>query len=204
MKTMNRALMIAALGALTISWTAPASAQQAPTGAESLVRGAPSAQQPSEPTGILRVGKLYSFGGGTDLQHGFGMDLRYQIFPERSMDGYFGLFGQGQYELGDAWRFDGGITAGWGVFGLEVGIAHRTATATYAGSTGLHIGQSLTFGPVSIGGRLTIPLVDDVPQNVAVPPSVQGIEGAVTITLAWGFTVHGPRRASGCGMHGMH
>src|SRR5690606_5321407 len=37
---------------------------------------------------------LYSFGGGTDLQHGFGVDLRYQIFPERSMDGYVGLFSQ--------------------------------------------------------------------------------------------------------------
>jgi hypothetical protein len=190
MKTMNRGLVIVTLTALSLASAAPASAQEA---------------QSTEPTGILRVGKLYSFGGGTDLQHGFGMDLRYQIYPERNMDGYIGLFSQGQYELGDAWRFDGGVTGGWGFFGLEVGISHRTATATYAGSTGLHIGQSLTFGPISIGGRLTIPLVDDIPQNVAVPPSVQGIEGAVTITLGWGFTVHGQRRASGChGMHGDH
>jgi hypothetical protein len=189
MKSINRALVIVTLAALGIATAAPASAQEA-------------APVSTEPTGILRVGKLYSFGGGTDLQHGFGMDLRYQLYPERNMDGYIGLFSQGQYELGDAWRFDGGVTGGWGFFGLEVGISHRTATATYAGSTGLHIGQSLTFGPISIGGRLTIPLVDDVPQNVAVTPNVQGIEGAVTITLGWGFTVHGQRRASGC--HGMH
>ena len=147
MKTMNRALVIVTLTALGLASAAPASAQEAAS---------------TEPTGILRVGKLYSFGGGTDLQHGFGMDLRYQVYPERNMDGYIGLFSQGQYELGDAWRFDGGVTGGWGFFGLEIGISHRTATATYAGSTGLHIGQSLTFGPVSIGGRLTIPLVDDV------------------------------------------
>lgn len=147
------------------------------------------------PTGVLRAGKLYSFGGGTALDHGFGLDLRYQVFPERGLDAFLGTFAQGQYELGDAWRFAGGITGGFGVFGLELGIAHRTATAELAGSTGLHIGQSFTFGPVSLGGRLTIPLVDLVPSNVAPPVGVQGIEGAVTLSVSFGFTVHGQRRA---------
>ncbi len=187
---MKRAIILAlALG----TWAGTASAQEQADGA----------------SGVLRVGKLYSFGGGTDLDHGFGMDLRYQYFPERDLDGYFGVFTQGQYELGDAWRFDGGITGGWGVFGLEVGVSHRTATATYAGSTGLHIGQSITFGPLTIGGRLTIPLVDHLPVNVAETPRVQGIEGALTLTLGWGFTVHGQSRQSGChhhhgGQHGHH
>ncbi len=159
-------------------------------------------QQDTTPTGLLRLSKLYSFGGGTGLEHGFGLDLRYRVLPARDLDGYVGVFAQGQYELGDAWRFAGGITGGWGLFGLEVGVSHRTATATYAGSTGLHIGQSLTFGPLSIGGRLTIPLVDYVPENVASPPLVQGFEGAVTLTLGWDFTVHGQRRAmSGCHAH---
>lgn len=151
------------------------------------------------PTGELRLGKLYSFGGGTDLQHGFGLDLRYHVMPERSMDGYLGLFGQGQYELGDAWRFAGGLSAGWGIFGIELGVSHRTETATMAGSTGLHVGQAFTFGPVSIGGRLTIPLVDHGVQGTTM--GVQGIEGALVLRLSFGFTVHGQRRAHGCHAH---
>lgn len=181
---MKRALTIAALSAFSLAFALPASAQETDEG----------------PSGVLRVGKLYSFGGGSDLQHGFGMDVRYQLFPESGLDGFVGVFAQGQYELGDAWRFDGGLTGGFGMLGLELGVAHRTATSTYAGSTGLHIGQSITFGPVSIGGRLTIPLVDYVPQNVASAPSVQGIEGAVTVALGWDFTLHGERRAS-CQSH---
>ncbi len=162
------------------------------------------APQDSTPTGVLRLGKLYSFGGGAALEHGFGMDLRYQVFPERQLDAYFGTFAQGQYEVGDAWRFAGGITGGFGIFGLELGISHRTDTATYAASTGLHIGQRFTLGPVSVGARLTLPLVDHVPANIAPPVGVQGIEGAVTVSMSFGFTVHGQRRVSArsCHPHG--
>jgi hypothetical protein len=160
--------------------------------------------QDTTPTGVLRIGKLYSFGGGAALDHGFGMDLRYQVFPERQLEAFVGTFAQGQYELGDAWRFAGGITGGFGIFGLELGISHRTSTADYAGSTGLHVGQSFTLGPVSLGARLTIPLVDHVPSNVAPPLGVQGIEGAVTLSMSFGFTVHGQRRTSArsCHPHG--
>ena len=152
----------------------------------------------SGPAGELRIGKLYSFGGGTDLQHGFGLDLRYHVFPQRGMDGYLGLFGQGQYELGDAWRFAGGLSAGWGIFGIEVGVSHRTETATMAGSTGLHVAQAFTFGPLSVGGRLTIPLVDHGVQGTTM--GVQGIEGALVLRLGFGCTVHG--QLHGHGSHG--
>ena len=181
------AILTAAVLSLGL-WAGAAQAQEAP------------AQSDDGPTGVLRVGKLYSFGGGTDLQHGFGLDLRYQVFPERDMDGYIGLFGQGQYELGDAWRTAGGVAFGWGLFGLELGVSHRTETSTMAGSTGLHIGQAFTFGPVSIGGRVTIPLVDHVQQGSTM--NVQGIEGALVVRIGFGFRVHGARRDSGC--HGNH
>lgn len=152
------------------------------------------------PSGILRFGKYYAFGGGADLQHGFGLDLRYELYPERELDGYVGILAQGEYQTGDAWRFVGGVTGGWGVFGLELGVSHRTATAGYAGTTGVHIGQSFTFGPMSIGGRLTVPIVDHVPQNVADAPAVQGIEAALVLRMSFGFTVNGPRRGGGhCG-----
>ncbi len=151
------------------------------------------------PTGVLRIGKLYTFGGGTELQHGFGLDLRYHVYPDGDAEGHLGIFAQGQYELGDAWRFAGGVSAGWGMFGLEVGVSHRTETATMAGSTGLHIGQAFTFGPVSIGGRLAIPLVDHDSQGSSM--GVQGIEGALVLRLGFGFTVHGERRSQGCGAH---
>lgn len=169
----------------------------------SLLAAAPVEAQTesTDPTGVLRVGKLYSYGGGTDLQHGFGMDLRYEFYPSASEDGYVGLVAQGQYELGDAWRVAGGLAAGWGIFGLEVGVSHRTQTSGFAASTGLQIAQSFTFGPVSIGGRLTIPLVDHQGRNPASPPGVQGIEGALVLRLAFGFTVNGSRR-SGHACHG--
>ncbi len=170
-----------------------------------LVTSGASAQQDTshDARGVLRAGKLYSFGGGTDLQHGFGLDLRYELHPDGAEDGYLGLFSQGQYELGDAWRFAGGVAAGWGVFGLEAGVSHRTATDGFAGSTGLHVAQSFTFGPLSVGARLTIPLVDHVPQNIVAPMAVQGVEGALVVRLGWGFTLHGPRpEHRGCHAHG--
>jgi hypothetical protein len=164
------------------------------------------AQQDEEgPSHVLRVGKLYSFGGGTNLDHGFGLDLRYQFLPDADLDGYFGVYAQGQYELGDAWRFNGGLTGGWGMFGLDVGVSHRTATSEYVGSTGLSIAQHITFGPISVGGRLTIPLYDHMQGNVVDAPTlVQGIEGAVTVTLGWGFTLSGPSHNEGCHGHGGH
>ena len=182
---MTRSLTLALLAATLCAAPSLASAQDAP----------------SDPRGTLRVSSLYSFGGGGDLQHGFGLDLRYELQPDARYDGYFGVLAQSQYELGDAWRTAVGVTGGWGLFGLELGVAHRTGTATYAGSTGLHIGQSFTFGPVSIGGRLTIPLMDHIPQNVATPALVQGIEGALVIRVGFGFRLHGPSRGHGCHAH---
>lgn len=151
--------------------------------------------------GVLRGSGLYNFGGGADLQHGFGLDLRYELYPDGAEDGYIGVFSQNEYQTGDAWRFAGGVNAGWGVFGLELGVSHRTATDMFAGSTGLHIGQSFTFGPMSIGARLTVPLHDHIPTNIVAPMATQGIEGAVVLRLGWGFQVHGPRRAHGCHAH---
>lgn len=178
------------LAALLVSCALAASTAQAQNQTPSTDTG---------PTGVLRLGKLYSFGGGTDLQHGFGLDVRYHVFPERNMDGHIGLFAQGQYELGDAWRMAGGLSAGWGMFGIEIGVSHRTETALMAGSTGLHIGQAFTFGPLSVGGRLTIPLVDHVAQGSSM--GIQGIEGALVLRLGFDFRVHGQRRSSGCGAH---
>ena len=171
-----------------------------------LLAGVAEAQQDAshDARGVLRFGKLYSFGGGTSLEHGFGLDLRYHAYPDAREDGYVGLFSQGQYELGDAWRFAGGVSAGWGMFGIEAGVSHRTETAGYAGSTGLHIGQSFTFGPVSIGGRLTVPLYDHLQQNTAPARLVQGVEGALTLRMSFGFTAHGPQRERRHGCHARH
>lgn len=152
-------------------------------------------QQQEGPSHVLRVGKTYTFGGGASLDHGFGLDLRYRAYPENDLDAFMGVYAQSEYQLADAWRFSGGITGGWGWFGLEVGISHRTATRDFAGSTGLQIGQSFTFGPISIGARLTIPLVDHVDAQGVGGPSVQGIEGALTISLGWDFTLAGRNRS---------
>ena len=182
---MTKSIQLLAALLLTLAYSQAAAAQDAPS--EAATDGA---------RGVLRLSKLYSFGGGTDLQHGFGLDLRYHAYPESGMDGYVGVFGQGQYELGDAWRAAAGVSFGWDFFGLELGVSHRTETAGLAGSTGLHIGQAFTYGPLSIGARVTIPLYDHIDQTRTM--SVQGIEGALTIRLGFGFQVQGERRAHGC------
>ncbi|MFK7985194.1 MAG: hypothetical protein AB8I08_04110 [Sandaracinaceae bacterium] len=191
MKTSTTTLALAA-ALLGLAWTGTASAQDA----DQLASPAEAAD--GELRGELRLGKLYSFGGGNDLQHGFGLDLRYHLFPAQNMDGFIGLFGQGQYETGEAFRFAGGLSGGWDFFGLELGMSHRTETSGYAGSTGLHVGQSLTFGPVSVGARLTIPLIDHDNGNVGAAVATQGIEGALTVRMSFGFTVHGQRPEHHC------
>ena len=200
MKTSTTTLALAA-ALLGLAWTSAASAQDADGLAAPSAQTVDAPAAPTEDAGLrgeLRLGKLYTFGGGADLQHGFGMDLRYHLFPAQNLDGYLGLFGQGQYETGDAWRFAGGLSGGWDFFGLELGVSHRTETSGYAGSTGLHIGQSLTFGPVSVGGRLTIPLIDHQSNNAGAAVATQGIEGAVTVRMSFGFTVHGQRPDNHC------
>ena len=128
-----------------------------------LITGVSTAHAQQEATGAsgtLTLGKSYTLGGGTDIQHGFGLDLRYSVYPEAEMDGYLGILAQGEYQSGDAWRFVGGLQGGWDFFGLEVGISHRTETAGYAGSTGLHLGQSPETRSL-VPGRLVESTVDD-------------------------------------------
>jgi hypothetical protein len=174
---------------------------QAPEG------GVPLPEPPSdEPAGVLSLSGQYAFGGGETLESGFGGDLRYRLwFGQVNI----GLFGQGQYDLGDAWRFAGGLLGGFGRVGLEVGVAQRTATDRFASSTGLHIASYVDLGMVELGGRLTLPLVDDLAQNAAEGPmEAQGVEGAVFVRWGFDFTLHGERtrsaRGHGCMPRGRH
>lgn len=154
-------------------------------------------------TGNLRFTKIYSYGGGARARHQGGLDLRYSIFPTRTPL-HVGAFAQSAYEFdaGDVYRFAGGITLGFAALQLEVGISHRTTSAFSAGSTGLHIGKQILLGPFAIGGRITIPLVDHMPENVADPPVVQGFEAALVISFGWDINLHGPSRDHSIGQGG--
>src|SRR5262245_56609067 len=107
---MNRAIIGAALSLSVFTFASIASAQE---------------QQTAQDGGrhVLRCSGLYSVGGGVDLQHGGGSDLRYRFYPTREFDGYFGHFANEEYQSGDAWRFAGGLTAGWGPVSLDVGVS---------------------------------------------------------------------------------
>lgn len=160
--------------------------------------------EPDAATSLLRIGKLYSFGGGNDTRHGFGLDLRYRLYPGSSPL-HIGLFSQGQYELGEAFRFAGGVTAGFGMLTLEVGAAHRTAASGFAATTGIHLAKALDLGPVTVGARVTLPVHTQIPQNVAVEPGRQGTEIAFFLRGGFDITLDGPRRrAASChgGGHG--
>ena len=106
----------------------------------------------------------------------------------------------GDYDDGTL-RLAGGLANGMWLFGCELGVAYRTDTGHYASSIGLHIGKSILLGPVTIGGRITIPLHDFVS---AQDPDrrVMGLEGQVVLTVGLPTTLDGPERgAFDCGHH---
>jgi hypothetical protein len=89
------------------------------------------------------------------------------------------------------------------LFDCQIGVAYRSATDHFAGSLGLVIGKTINFGWVSIGGRVTIPLVDFTESNNAAQQT-QGIEGTFVLTFSMPQTLDGePRNPLDCPRHAM-
>lgn len=146
----------------------------------------------------LSPGLMYSMGGGDTFQMGIGASLRLDHYPTR-WPIHMGGFVTGEIQTEGSVRVAGGLSGGLSLMACEIGLAYRTDTGIYASSLGLHIGKTITFGPFSIGGRLTIPLIDFVPDvQTGGNTRVQGIEGAVVLTFALPTTIDGQERPD-CG-----
>jgi hypothetical protein len=172
--------------------------EQAPA-AESAERAARAPRLGRSST-ILSPGVLGSYGGGASGEFGVGLELRLVHYPTR-YSLRFGGFVQGEVQSDGTVRMVGGLANGLWLFGCELGLAYRTDTGRYASSLGLHIGKTIDFGPVRIGGRITIPLVDFQPPNTD-GRLVQGVEGALVVSFQIPSTVDGPeRRPFDCGHH---
>jgi hypothetical protein len=197
MKSMLSTLTLGALGVLV---PGVAGAQTAPVGIAS-----PQATFTPTALGFLSPALLYSNVWGRSPAHGVGAELTYSYHPRAARHLVLGAFTQGQVYTDGSLRFAGGIQTGYGPFGVELGLAHRTGTGDFSATTGLHVAPYLSLGVLSVALRFTVPLQDVAgAPNSGVPPLGQGPETALTLGLRFPVRVHGqlPRWHHGCGCPG--
>ena len=142
------------------------------------------------PSTILSPGILGTLGGGRSMEFGIGAQLRLDYYPT-TLPLRVGGWVTGEVLSDSAVRAAGGLTGGMWIFDCQVGVAYRSATDQYAGSLGLVIGKTINFGWVSIGGRVTIPLVDFTTQSSS---QTQGIEGTLVVAFSMPATLDGNAR----------
>lgn len=175
------------------------------TAAAPAMQAATSAIEPGRAI-QLRPSFRYTQGMQNEVRaHGFGVDLELRIFPSRSPWRY-GAFISGDLMLDATQRYAAGLVGGYGMFGIEVGVAQRTASDRFAASTGLHLAKTFTLGPVGIAFRMTIPLASQMAGQE--DREIRGFERAFRVSLGWSFGVSGqrPTHSSFCGPggHGGH
>ena len=193
-----------ALTALLLSLPALASAQTAGTtlDGDAVPQLLSAERTPSVrgPALQLRPSVMYAFTKG-DRAHGFGVGLELMRYPGSSPLRW-GFFAETQAELDGAWRTAGGFGLGWGGFGMNVGIAHRTL-GDYATSTMIHLAKTFHWGPVGVSGRIGIPVHETQPSQ-GPPLPTRGVEFGMVLSVGWSFNLQGDRSAWGCDHHGHH
>jgi hypothetical protein len=146
---------------------------------------------------------LMAYGAGATDNFSAGLQLRLDFHPTDRFPIRTGGYFTGEVYADGTFRFAGGMAGAVWMMGCRVGLAYRTETANFASSLGLELAKSIDFMGFSIGGRMTIPLVDFVSPNGG-PQRVQGLEGQVFVTIGWPVGLDGPTRR-GCGCpHGHH
>lgn len=141
-----------------------------------------------------------AYGAGLDDELGIGLRLRLDHYPSRTSI-RFGGFVDAEVQTDGSVRVAGGLANGMWLFGCELGVAYRADTGRYTSSVGLHIGKSILLGPVTIGGRITIPLIDFLPAQDD-GQRAMGLEGQVVLTVGLPTTLDGPERNPfDCGHH---
>ncbi|MBI5514655.1 MAG: hypothetical protein HY909_12845 [Deltaproteobacteria bacterium] len=195
---MKLVLSMLVTGALGVLLPAGAQAQTAPQ-APATPQFAPTA------LGFLSPALVYSNVWGRSPAHGVGAELAYSYHPRAARRLVLGAFTQGQVYTDGSLRFAGGLQTGYGPFGVELGLAHRTGTDDFRASTGLHVAPYLSLGVLSVALRFTVPLNDTQgAPNSGVASLGQGPETALTLGLRIPVRVHGqlPRWHHGCGCPG--
>ncbi len=178
---MSSTFLVLAISISAAPLAAHAQSSETATGHAALMR----------PSTILTPSVLGSFGGGRTTDIGIGAQLRLDYYPT-SLPIRVGGWVTGEV-LGDSTtRVAGGLTGGMWIFDCQMGVAYRAATDRFAGSLGLVIGKTINFGWFSIGGRVTIPMVDFTTANSA--QQTQGIEGTLVLTVGMPTTLDGEAR----------
>ena len=141
------------------------------------IEGTPPAHPSST---IFTPSLLLSYGGGRSVDFGIGANMALAFYPT-AMPVSLGGFVQAEVLADSAVRVAGGLSGGLWLFDCQMGISYRSSTDRLAGSLGLQMGKTIDFGWVSVGARVTIPLVDFVSPNGT--QQTQGVEGALVITI---------------------
>jgi hypothetical protein len=140
---------------------------------------------------IFTPSLLLSYGGGRTQDFGIGANLALAYYPTQ-WPLRFGGFVQGEVLADSTLRVAGGLQTGLWLFDCQMGISYRAGTDRFAGSLGMQMGKTIDFGWISVGARVTIPLIDFVSPNSA--QQVQGVEGALVITIGWPTALEGEVR----------
>lgn len=197
-------LFLRSVVALSLLTAAPALAQDEAAGTaatEAVATEATAEAAERAATVQLVPAFLMAYGAGATDNFSAGLQLRLDIHPTDRFPIRTGGYFTGEVLADGTWRFAGGLAGAIWMMGCRVGLAYRTETANFASSLGLEIAKSIDFMGFSIGGRMTIPLMDFVSANAngGVPQRVQGIEGQVFVTIGWPVGLDGPtRRGCGC------
>jgi hypothetical protein len=180
--------------------TAPLTAHADPPVAPVAAPVAAPAAAPSGPLAYLSPGLLYSDVWGRSPAHGFGFELSYAWRPSNTSRLTLGGFTQGQWYTDGSLRGAAGVEAGWRIFGLELGVAHRTGTDAFAATTSLHVAPYISLGVASVAVRFSVPLYEATAAGPnAGPTQGQGFETALTFALKFPIRVAGTPQWHGCG-----
>ncbi len=130
-----------------------------------------------------------------DRTSAFGLGLQLVRFPNAGRWNV-GAFADTQIELDGAWRSSAGFQAGYGIFGVRLGAAHRTE-GDFAATTSLLIAKTVTMGPVGMVWHMGIPVRNYQP-NQGERLRTRGVEFGFALQVGWGFVVQGERPPQHC------
>jgi hypothetical protein len=146
------------LAAALLAQPAAASEDPEPEAPTPIEFGVPGGGEVYLSAGLLLSGSKRPEG----LVPGLGAEVSVHRFLEANPHWGLGLLGQWQWMGFDSHRFAGGLQGTYRAFGLELGVAHQTASEARAATTGLHVAPFFTYaGMLTVSVRVGLPLHHD-------------------------------------------
>ena len=139
-------------------------------------------------TTYLNVGPLLSVSGrSSGAMLGYGVEASLHHFLDKDYQSGLGVFGQWQRTNRDHSRYGGGVQFSYLVFGVELGVAHDTASRDFDSSTSLHLAPF-----VSAAGFATLSLRTGIPlSGSSGPKPTHGMEFGLVLSVKYPLGLDG-------------